>query len=87
MRCWDCHYCSPSGGPGEYKCTAHHKFGTFDPDCPACSHFASDDAEGDCDMCTYYDSGPYVWNTSGKCTITGRKVNGNSPSCSRYVPD
>lgn len=69
---------------GEYKCTAHHKIGRFDPFVPACSNFVTDDVEGSCEFCKYYESGDYKWNTTGKCQIKRVKVRGDDPSCPCY---
>ncbi|WP_418966435.1 hypothetical protein [Butyribacter intestini] len=85
-ECIDCYYARPAGD-GMYKCSAHNKFGKFDPFVAACSSFASDDVEGSCDLCTYYESGGYKWNKTGRCAIKGIKVSGDAPSCPRYVED
>lgn len=87
-QCIDCFYASSAGGYGTYKCRAHKKIGSFDGFTNACSSFVSDDkAQSSCEFCAYYESGGYRWSTTGKCSIKGTKVKGDSPSCYRYVED
>jgi hypothetical protein len=83
-ECIDCYYSKPVGG-GEYKCSAHQKFGTFDGFETACSSFVSDDVEGSCEFCHFYEGGSYRWQTTGMCRVKGVKVKGDSPSCPRYM--
>lgn len=86
--CGTCHYSTYAGGGDYLKRKCSYRFGKFDYDSPACSHYYNfERAESSCEFCAYYESGPYKWNTSGTCAKKGKKVKGDSPSCSSYVED
>ncbi len=84
--CGTCHYNQYAGGTDNWKYKCSYRFGTFDFNSPACSHYYDfQKAESSCEFCAYYTSGPFKWDTSGTCARKGKKVKGDSPSCSSFV--